>query len=239
MKRLSNEDKAGLYITVILHLTVIIILLASQIGASLRKEDSFLLDFSKQDAVEEAERRSQEQEAFDEEIGKRLEELISGTSGVNFRNIGVDRSALKDDRNTNAEQLYADAQRLADELKSGVTPDEPDEDYAALSKPVKFQEKEKKEYSGPSVVSYTLDGRKASRLPIPAYRCYGGGMVTVIIIVDNAGNVTGAKVQEESSSSDRCLRDFAIRAARLSKFSSSPKAPSRQPGSIVYQFIAQ
>ena len=95
------------------------------------------------------------------------------------------------------------------------------------------------EYSGPSVVSYSLEGRKASKLPIPAYRCYGGGMVTVIIVVDNAGNVISAKVQDDVSSPDKCLREFAVRAARLSKFSSSPKAPARQLGDIVYQFIAQ
>ncbi|MBQ2109276.1 MAG: energy transducer TonB, partial [Bacteroidales bacterium] len=94
-------------------------------------------------------------------------------------------------------------------------------------------------YSGPSVISYSLDGRKASKLPIPAYRCYGGGMVTVIIIVDNAGNVVSAKVQDAVSSTDKCLREFAVRAARLSKFSSDPHAPARQTGDIVYQFLAQ
>ena len=63
--------------------------------------------------------------------------------------------------------------------------------------------------------------------------------VSLIITVDNAGNVTGAKIQEEVSTDDRCLREFAIRAARLSKFSSDPKAPARQAGNIVYQFLAQ
>ena len=67
----------------------------------------------------------------------------------------------------------------------------------------------------------------------------GGGLVTVIITVDNAGNVINAKVQEDVSSADACLRNFAIRAARLSKFSKSTTAPSRQTGDIVYQFIPQ
>ena len=94
-------------------------------------------------------------------------------------------------------------------------------------------------YSGPSVVSYELDGRKASRLSIPAYRCMGAGMVTVIITVDPQGNVINAKVEDALSSSDACLRNFAIRAARLSKFSTSTTAPPKQIGNIVYQFIAQ
>ena len=97
----------------------------------------------------------------------------------------------------------------------------------------------KKEYSGPSVVSYTLDGRKASHLKIPAYRCYGAGDVTVIITVNNAGQVVGAKVMDSISSSDQCLRNFAVRAARLSRFSASQTAPPNQQGDIVYRFIAQ
>ena len=72
LKRLSSEDKAGLYVTVIFHLTVIIILLASQIDNQLRKEESFVLDFSKQ---EEIEQRLKE-EAFKEDISKRIDELI-------------------------------------------------------------------------------------------------------------------------------------------------------------------
>ena len=64
-------------------------------------------------------------------------------------------------------------------------------------------------------------------------------MVTVLISVDNAGNVMAAKIQEEASTEDRCLCEFAVRAARMSKFSADPKAPARQAGNIVYQFIAQ
>jgi len=243
MRSLKSEDKAGLYITVIVHLTVIIILLVSQIVPALKKDNSFVIDFSREEAIEKLEEEERErlaEEAFDEEIGRRIEDLLNGTSGAEFRNVAVDRSsALKDDRGTDADQLYKDAERLAGELKDGFEIDEPDEDYAEVAPKDNKEKEEEKEYSGPSVVSYQLDGRKASRLPIPAYRCMGGGMVTVIITVDNAGNVLTAKVQDEVSSDDRCLREFAVRAARLSRFSADPKAPARQGGNIVYQFIRQ
>jgi TonB family protein len=84
-----------------------------------------------------------------------------------------------------------------------------------------------------------LDGRKASHLKIPAYRCYGSGDVTVIITVNNAGVVTAAKVMDDISSDDACLRNFAVRAARLSRFSASQTAPPNQKGEILYRFIAQ
>ena len=113
-------------------------------------------------------------------------------------------------------------------------------DYVAVSKPGQPKEESKKSsYKGPSVVSYELDGRKASKLSIPAYRCLGAGHVTVIITVDPSGKVLNAKVQDEVSSDDKCLRDFAIRAARLSRFSASGTAPARQTGNIVYLFVAQ
>ena len=67
----------------------------------------------------------------------------------------------------------------------------------------------------------------------------GAGEVTVLITVDNSGTVIAAKVDESVSSTDSCLRSFAIRAARLSRFSADSKAPARQSGNIVYSFIAQ
>ena len=233
----SGEARAGLYITVIFHLVVIIVLLACQIGAALKRENTFVLDFTKQEEVE----KQKAEENFKEEVSDRLDQLLASASGVPIRNIAVDMSStLKDDRNTNAEQLYKDAERLAQELKDGFKADEPDEDYVPINKPaVKKEDPKKQAYSGPSVASYSLEGRKASRLSIPAYRCLGAGHVTVIITVDPSGNVLNAKVQEDASSSDRCLREFAIRAARLSKFSASTSAPPRQIGNIVYMFIAQ
>jgi TonB family protein len=238
VKRLKKEDRAGLYITVIVHLTVIIILLASQLSLSLRKEESFLLDFSRQETLEKLEQEL----AMKEEISRRLDELISAQGSVPVRNVVVDRGVLKDDRGTDAEQLYKDAERLQEALNNTFNREESPEEYVPVAPP-KTEGQDKKEqkevYSGPSVVSYSLDGRKASRLPIPAYRCMGSGQVTVIITVDNAGNVLIAKIDDNISSDDTCLRNFAIRAARSAKFSASPTAPARQVGNIVYAFIAQ
>lgn len=238
MKKFRNEDKAGLYITVIFHLTVIIVLLVSQIGFSLQSENVFVLDFTKQESIE----KLQKEIEFKEDVSRRLEELLSESGSVPIRNLAVDRGALKDDRGTDADQLYKDAERLQSDLAETFnrTPDNND-DFADLSpqKEEKKEEKKKETYSGPSVVSYQLDGRKASHLPIPAYRCMGAGEVTVLVTVDNAGNVIVAKVQEDVSSDDQCLRNFAVRAARAAKFSSSSTAPARQTGNIVYAFIAQ
>ena len=239
LKRMKSEDKAGLYITVIFHLTVIIVLLVYGIDSTIKREESFVLDFSKQEEIE----RVMKEKAFKEDVSKRLDRLIemSQASSEPVRNIAVDAGApLKDDRGTDAEELYKEAERLAQELKNGQMEDAREE-TVELPAEKKEQKKEeaKKEYTGPSVLSYNLDGRKASKLNIPAYRCYGSGDVTVIITVDNSGRVVGAKVIEDVSSDDTCLRNYAIRAARLSQFSASSTAPPRQTGEILYRFIAQ
>ncbi|MCM1199152.1 MAG: hypothetical protein NC308_09705 [Clostridium sp.] len=242
IKRITPEDKAGLYITVIFHLTVIIVLLILQIGAVSQRENSFVLDFSQQ---EERERLEAEQE-FRENISRHIDEMIKAAaaqSGQSVRNIAVDASRvqLKDDRGTDADQLYRDAERLAKELAGGKQAIEEDarEETVDLSRTEGKDMASQNEYKGPSVVSYTLDGRKASHLKIPAYRCMGGGDVSVIITVDRQGAVLNAKVDESVSSTDQCLRNYAVRAARLSKFSVSQTAPARQTGEIVYRFIAQ
>ena len=237
----NKEDRAGLYITVIFHLTVIIILLAYQIDSTIRREESFVLDFSKQ---EELERREKEIE-FKEDISRRLDEMIAAAhnSSKPIRNIATDASGqLRDDRGTDAEQLYKDAERLATELKNGgrdALQEDAREETVEMQHQQKKEDRQQKEYTGPSVLSYTLDGRKASHLPIPAYRCISGGDVTVIITVNNSGMVVGAKIMDQISSTDQCLRNFAIRAARLSRFSASSTAPHNQTGQIVYRFIEQ
>lgn len=247
--KISTEDKSGLYLTVILHLGVLIVLLIAQISSTLRGESSYLLDFS---AIEEQEQEEQEAE-FKESVSERLDRLIAaasaapmtgGSSHEEIRNIAVDagNGHLQDDRNTDADQLYRDIERLDRELKSGAYAREIDHsgDYAALPESAGKENGDRQEvYTGPSVVSYSLDGRKAIHLSIPAYRCPGGGDVTVRITVSQSGTVEAADIVDELSSGDRCLREYAKRAARLSRFTASTSAPRKQFGDIVYRFIAQ
>lgn len=238
---MRKEDRAGLYITVIVHLTVIIVLLLTQIGKELGKENTFVLDFTKQEEMEKA----KAQEDFKADISQKIDELLGRApnySAAEIKNIAVDRASLKDDRGTDAEQLYKDAERLAQELKMGQDAVKEDARNEAVDlNPTNDSRTSTptKTYTGPSVVSYVLDGRKASLLKIPAYKCMGGGDVTVIITVNNAGTVVNAKVMESVSSEDSCLRSYAIRAARLSRFSASTTAPANQLGEITYRFIAQ
>ena len=238
MKRLPREDRAGLYITVIVHLAVLIVLLAVNLGVQISRENSFVLDFSKAEQLEKLQQRLE----FEKSVNERLNEMLAGGNEY-VHNVVVDRSELKDDRNSaeDTRKLYEDAERLQAELDRGYEAPKSSEEYSAAveaPKPKSSDEKAKP-FSGPSVLSYELEGRKASHLPIPAYRCIGAGEVRVDIGVDPQGNVILAKVDDGASSADGCLRSFAVRAARMSKFSSASSAPARQSGYIIYKFIAQ
>ena len=236
--KLTPDQKAGLYITAIVHLAVIIVLLLCQIGYSVQRENTFVLDFTKQEE-KEAEEKQQE---LTRSAKAQLENMLAVARTQPIRNVTVDRSQLKDDRNTDADQLYRDAERLAQDLKDGQNRkmDDPD-DYVQdpVTPPSDPKPRKQQAYSGPSVLSWYLEGRKATKLPVPAYRGYGGGEVTVIITVNTQGTVTDAKIDDSASSKDGSLREYAIRAARTSKFNISPSAPAHQMGTITYLFIAQ
>ena len=236
--KLTPDQKAGILITAIVHLAVIVVLLLFGIGYSVQRENTFVLDFTKQEEKEAQEK----QEELHRSAVAQLENLLAAARSQPVRNVTVNRSQLKDDRNTDAEQLYRDAERLAQDLKDGQhrrMEDPADYVQDPVTPPSEPKPRKQETYSGPSVLSWSLDGRKATHLPIPAYRCIGAGEVTVIITVNNQGTVVDAKVDDGASSGDGCLRSFATRAARLSKFNASTTAPARQLGTITYLFIAQ
>jgi hypothetical protein len=236
-----KENKAGLYLTIAVHLMVIIVLLSAKIGFVLSEETSFVLDFTKQEESEKEEQKAR----FEKEISNELDEILSGQDRNRYiRNVATDVSSLKgsqlkDDRFTNPKQVYDEAKRLQEKLDASRRETESlqgsDENISSEEK----KDNKGNTYKGPSVISYSLEGRKALSLPIPVYKCVGGGDVYVAISVNRKGYVIAASVITASSSSDKCLQEFAVKAARSSRFTASSTAPEKQAGEIVYRFIAQ
>lgn len=236
----SKEKKVGFYSTVIFHLVVLIIFLLTAIHGIVSEETSFVLDFSKLEEIEKIEKL----EEIKQQASKELDDLLSGkVSPSAYRNVAVDRSsrALKDDRHKNPNQVYDEArelQRKLDASRAAALREQGSDDVASASKD-NLPDENAQQYKGPSVISYTLDGRKAVSLPVPAYKCQGGGDVSVQISVNRKGYVIAAQVIESVSSSDECLIRSAIAAAKRSRFRASSSAPEKQLGEIVYRFIAQ
>ena len=237
--KLTGADKAGIYITAIIHLAVIIILLLLKIDA-VNSTDFYVLDYSEMKPPEIKKKPDQPKQV--ELSREELERLIAAASQGDqeaMKSIAVN-AGLKDDRGTNADELYKEHERILQEIREGQKNQPKEDDRVETGGPEedKNDSGQTRPYSGPSVLSWELEGRQAVRLPIPAYRCYGAGDVTVIITVNSLGQVTAAKVDDLSSSSDGCLRQRSLEAARQSKFSRDD-ARETQMGTIVYRFIAQ
>ena len=235
----KKDNNAGLYMTIAVHLVLLIVLLSSRIGYLIQEESSFVLDFTKEEELEKARR----EEVIKEEVSKELEEIFAGRTPV--RNVVVDAgnrgSNLRDDRFKNPSQVYDEAKKLQEKLDAArreATQQQGSDEEAAQSDKID-KEAKTEAYKGPSVISYSLEGRKSISMPIPVYKCVAGGDVSVAIIVNRNGYVTDAEVIDNASAKDLCIREYAVRAATSSRFTRSSSAPEKQIGEIVYRFIAQ
>jgi len=90
---------------------------------------------------------------------------------------------------------------------------------------------------GGSGGDYRLGNRKAVSKPKPTYDCNEQGRVVVSISVDNSGRVISAQPGiKGTTNSAPCLLTRAKEAALKTRFNSDSKAPTKQVGSIIYNF---
>jgi hypothetical protein len=95
-------------------------------------------------------------------------------------------------------------------------------------------------FSGPTRIYYNLPGRTHTYLPVPIYKCEGSGKAVLIIEVNPKGIVLSAKIiPSESTTSDPCLIETAIKSALISRFNPEINAQKIQTGTLTYHFVAQ
>ncbi len=95
-------------------------------------------------------------------------------------------------------------------------------------------------YKGPTRIFYNLKDRTHTYLPIPIYMCEGSGKVVLLIEVNQRGDVEKARViTEESTTSDPCLIETAIKTALISRFNPDINSPKIETGTLTYIFVAQ
>ena len=243
-----RRHRVGVYGTIIFHLLIAIIILTFKLG-SLQTQNNLpvVINFEKEAIPPEI---------LKQEIKKEMEQLRRELAKVNYtktdlKNAAADVSSekkdldksLTDDRNTKTDELYDEAKRLQERLEAGKSNLEKLEQGNNAIQPSAGQEMSPKSSKAPNpgkvLVNYSLGGRKAFRLPVPAYTCEGGGEVKVIIEVNRIGYVTSARVDNSNSSSDDCLWEGALRSARMSRFLAQEGGSNSQTGFILYRFIPQ
>lgn len=235
IRRQSKGRRFGLILTLVFHIILLAVLLVFSLKGLRRQEVTFLTDTESNLARQ----LEEEQEAMAQNI-KNLakEQLDEQLKPSNLKSIAVNTSKQATSEQSekgngeNDKSLNEDENLKPTEVSEGIA-------FASQGDDGAIGKEKRGEYRGPSVLSWTLDGRRAMHLPIPAYKCQGEGIVYVQIIVGRNGYVKRATIIAGQSASSECLRNSAMEAAKLSRFSTSDTAPENQVGEIVYKFIAQ
>ncbi len=234
----TYDHRIGLCVTVIAYLVLMIVFVSSKIVVGRKPvEQGMFIDLQ---SLAELER---ERDRLLEEVSDRQEEQIDWRS---IRNLSSNENALnenlKDDRGTNAAELNDAAADAAERMRANREAYEQGlaEEQAIRERDGSPDGEERRDakIKGRVTVSYAFADpvRTARHIEIPAYLCEGGGDVVVSATVDRAGKVVSARVE---SGGDDCMRDAALRAARISIFNIDETAPARQTGTITYIFIPQ
>lgn len=236
-----NVHKVGILSTIIFHLLILIAFMLFNIKTQKEHYGSSIEMEFEQEEIEK-------EEIIEKTVLLPQDAIHPDFESEAIKNFAVDASdkdlnaGLSDEKNTDAEELYNEANRLKEQMQSnkqfyeeaqkspdGLIPNTPEKN---------IPEQKKNQYKGPTVASYYLEGRKALRLPIPSYMCQHGGQVVVNIEVGVDGRVVSADIDRANSVTDECINDAAIDAARRSLFTSSA-TNAKQKGSITYLFVKQ
>lgn len=242
------RSRVALLLVLIVNLVVLIVVLTGRIRGTQRFVESRMFVGLEEPLEETLAREAREQAALQAAEHAGWESEVRRASEV--RNVAVDASqrealdaGLRDEKNIDAARLYEDAARARAAVAANAGRVEEVDEVGEVDVPnterKEVRVRSGEEYTGPSVVSYSLLGRRARSLPVPAYKCEQGGVVVVDIVVGAEGRVERAAVDEGNSSIDECLRASALGAARGSRFNAVAAGSARVSGSITYMFVAQ
>ena len=235
----AYDHRVGLCVTLIAYLLLMIVFVSSKIVVGRRaSQQGMYIDLQTLAELEK------ERDRLEREVRERQEQNPIDWGSIRNRasNENALNERLRDDRGTNTAALKEAAAEAEARMRANR---EAYEEGLAEERAIRERrgreegaERRDSKIKGRVTVSFSLtDPVRTSRwLEVPAYRCEGGGEVVVSITVNRAGEVTAARIEEGG---DDCMREAALRAARMSLFNIDSAAPARQTGTITYIFIPQ
>jgi len=244
VKEFLKEHLVSILYTLIFHLLVLIIMMSFKVrGLKEDRELGVMLDFTHEELIEPEEEVVEVPASWMEQVYRARErasnQAVNTAKAEEFQeDISTDsyvkdlESELESQRD---DEYLQERDRLNDIIAKGVF-DEPEK---------KIEEKdETAEYKGPTTISYEFleapQGRLKAYFEIPVYRCEGGALVKVAVLVDRYGTVLSADIASVSAESGAtCFRDAALNAALHSRFRPDMTAPEKQKAIITYTFISQ
>lgn len=238
----------GILGTVILHLIAGIIFMSFQIRSlNVENRDIFAIEFLPEEIKADEELKEVPVTSI-EKVLQGDEEMLNIARNLAKK---ADPRINKDDYIDQVKEELIQSGKLSannyiDEQKQKAQ--EPDENLAfndeskvkdTEDKPTESQ-KMAANYDGPTRIYYELANRTHTYLPIPIYKCQGSGKVALSIEVNQRGSVEKTQViGSESTTTDQCLIEAAVKAAVITRFNSDMNAPKIQTGTITYHFVAQ
>jgi TonB family protein len=243
VKRWIKDNQIGIYTAVIFHLLIFLALALNEIRIRTAQPKSIELILSNIEQEPEV-TPEDEKKKIEEELNKMLKEMpnpdiripnltmnAAAQGSESGRGQGYSASFFSSRNSFSIKEEREKKERLQEEKKDTGVDD-------VKSDGTEPDQTDGQAYKGPSIVSYFLEGRTAIYLPVPSYKCFKGGDVTVLIEVNAHGYVVGAEIDKRHSSNDECLHRAAINAAERARFS-TVKASGNQKGNIIYRFVSQ
>lgn len=244
------RHQVGLLGTIVFHLLVLIAVLVMKLNPVKEVKDTMFLEFQDQKAIEQAEAAKILQELLKKAEPKDANNMQASPSGE-VRNVAVNSNLdrltdkLVDDKFGKSNPVYDEARQLQERMKANQQLYKKSKEIDMAPSSQKGQQSgnggmhssSDRAYRGASVLSYSVQGRQGTYLPVPAYLCEGGGDVVVNIVVNQRGQVTDASISSKTTANE-CLFAEALKAARRSRFTMDEKAPATR-GTITYRFVAQ
>lgn len=233
LKKLIEENITGILGTIIFHLILLNVFFFVRLS-SLKsdKHIEFEIEFEELQNEEELLPKDEKQEFLEEELNNFQSEMKS--------NIAVNKANQDLAEEINSESFEKEVMKELN-MEELFPNNEADISFPEYEESTKQEEnQERKEYLGPTNVSFYLKDRSKRYMHIPVYQCEGGGTVKINIVVDQRGYVVNAIVDATATNANsECLELAAIDAAKKSRFNTDYNAPNRQKGTITYQFVAQ
>jgi len=233
----------GVIATLIFHIIVLIVLLASNLDYGKKyTEDTILMDFKNEEVKLPEPEKTQQQS-----IAPGSQQM--SVSGQSASNRAVNDAAKPgsgsndpffdkayDNEVAAAKKLASDVNKtLAKKIPEIGDVRMPEENAEGKSR----EQVKQSNFKGKSNIHYSLPNRYHARLPIPVYLAEGGGEVIVDIIVGRDGRVLSASPRQNANITDLTILAYAKQAAEKTWFNEDNSAPEKQKGTITYLFVSQ
>lgn len=197
---------------------------------------------------ETAETRTME-EAVRERLEARMQDRISNVSADRNARIEEETRSSRADEAAMSEEVEAELRAFEQAAFDALADGREGADNGGVSRPeredspIERYDGWNERVAGKVTAEYDLEGRKALNLDIPGYRCEGGGVVRLAIVVSPGGDVLETSVMSIASEGGEamsiCLEAEALLSVRKCRFQSRADAPRRQAGTLTYRFISQ